>query len=115
MSVKFCSSCGSKFEYKYSPPKFCSNCGEPVGGISKSRPNENAIASAAAERNRKISQINDSETDAEYVPKINKIDFEIEDYSTATTIGDLFGRSSGGGRRRQQTKSMEDFLDRGRV
>ena len=31
--VKFCSECGTKAEYKFSPPKFCSNCGASMGEI----------------------------------------------------------------------------------
>ena len=29
--IKYCSECGTKHEYKFSPPKFCSNCGSPMG------------------------------------------------------------------------------------
>ena len=31
MAIKFCSECGARHEYKFSPPKFCSNCGAPMG------------------------------------------------------------------------------------
>ena len=29
--IKYCSECGAKHEYKFSPPKFCSSCGAPMG------------------------------------------------------------------------------------
>ena len=29
MAIKFCTDCGKKVKYKFSPPKFCSDCGTP--------------------------------------------------------------------------------------
>ena len=60
--IKFCSECGTKVEYKFSPPKFCSQCGAPMGvaTINESKPlNRNVKAS------RKIEAISDDETDAD--------------------------------------------------
>ncbi len=30
MAIKFCTECGKKVEYKFSPPKFCAECGTPT-------------------------------------------------------------------------------------
>lgn len=90
--IKYCSECGAKHEYKFSPPKFCSNCGAPMGAVQKeSKPlNRNVTAS------KKSKAINDEETDAEFVPQISKLEYEIEDFgaSVQQTIGSLGGKRS---------------------
>ena len=90
--IKYCSECGAKHEYKFSPPKFCSNCGAPMGvAQNESKPlNRNTTAS------RKSKAINDEETDAESVPNISKLEYEIEDFgaSVQQTIGSLGGKAS---------------------
>ena len=90
--IKYCSECGAKHEYKFSPPKFCSNCGAPMGvAQNESKPlNRNTTAS------RKSKAINDEETDAEFVPNISKLEYEIEDFgaSVQQTIGSLGGKAS---------------------
>ena len=87
--IKYCSACGAKHEYKFSPPKFCSNCGAPMGvaTTNESKPlNRNTTAS------RKFKAINDSETDAEFVPDISKLQYEIEIDQTQHTLGSLAGK-----------------------
>ena len=91
--IKFCSECGTKVEYKFSPPKFCSQCGTPMGvaTVNESKPlNRNVRAS------RKIEAISDNETDAEYVPDISKLEYEIDTFGSQynQTIGSLGGKSA---------------------
>ena len=90
--IKYCSECGAKHEYKFSPPKFCSNCGAPMGvAQNESKPlNRNVTAS------KKSKAISDEETDAEFVPNISKLEYEIEDFgaSMQQTIGSLGGKIS---------------------
>lgn len=91
--IKFCSECGTKVEYKFSPPKFCSQCGTPMGvaTVNESKPlNRNVKAS------RKIEAISDNETDAEYVPDISKLEYEIDTFGSQynQTIGSLGGKSA---------------------
>ena len=91
--IKFCSECGTKVEYKFSPPKFCSQCGTPMGvaTVNESKPlNRNVKAS------RKIEAISDNETDAEYVPDISKLEYEIDTFGSQynQTIGSLGGKST---------------------
>ena len=90
--IKYCSDCGAKHEYKFSPPKFCSNCGSPMGVAQ----NESKPLSRSVESSRKSQSINDSETDAEFVPDISKLEYEIEDYGASIqhTIGSLGGKSA---------------------
>ena len=104
--IKYCSECGAKHEYKFSPPKFCSNCGAPMGvAQNESKPlNRNTTAS------RKSKAINDEEPDAEFVPNISKLEYEIEDFgaSVQQTIGSLGGKTSPN-RRRSSIKKIDEL------
>lgn len=90
--IKFCSECGYKMTYNYSPPKFCSQCGVPTNfaGSQAEKPKPQKVARA-----EKIEAINDSETNAEYVPDISKLEYELEDYGNDFnhTIGSLGGKA----------------------
>ena len=73
-NVKYCSECGNKVEFNYSPPKFCSNCGTPFGAVSKK-------ANAAApirKQTRKSREVEEGFTDSDNVPDVSKLDLEIE-------------------------------------
>ena len=67
MSVKFCSECGTKVEYNFSPPKFCSSCGAPLGiaTVNESKPVDRQVQTTRASK-----PINDDETDADHVPTL---------------------------------------------
>lgn len=89
--IKFCSECGAKVEYKFSPPKFCSSCGAPMGvaSVNESKPlNRNVRAQ------RKIEAIGEDQTDAESVPQISKLDYEIDTFGSeyVQTMGSLMGK-----------------------
>lgn len=105
--IKYCSECGSKHEYKFSPPKFCSNCGSPMGvaNLNESKPLDRNISST-----RKSKAISDDETDAEEVPDISKLEYEIEDFgaSVQQTIGSLGGKQSPR-KRKNISKSIYDL------
>tara|TARA_Y100000114_G_C11743130_1_gene320132 strand:- start:1381 stop:1704 length:324 start_codon:yes stop_codon:yes gene_type:complete len=106
--IKYCSECGAKHEYKFSPPKFCSNCGAPMGVV---------LANESKSLNRNISSIkkskaiNDIETDAEFVPDISKLEYDIEDYTNGVqqTIGSLGGKSLPK-KRNSNVKKLDDIL-----
>ena len=104
--IKFCSECGTKVEYKFSPPKFCFQCGAPMGvaTVNESKPlNRNVKAS------RKIEAISDNETDAEYVPDISKLEYEIDTFGSQynQTIGSLGGKSQPT-RRKTQRRNIDE-------
>jgi len=105
--IKYCSECGAKHEYKFSPPKFCSNCGSPMGvAQNESKPlNRNTTAS------RKSKAVNDDETDAEFVPDISKLEYDIEDYGAGVqqTIGSIGGKSPPK-KRETNIKRLDDIL-----
>lgn len=88
MSHIFCYNCGVKIEYNFAKPNFCSKCGTNFGGSQQSQ--------AAVERTTsqtKASVISDDETDAEFVPRLRKLDVEIEKPKTFT-IGSLAGHNT---------------------
>lgn len=90
--IKYCSECGSKHEYKFSPPKFCSNCGDPMGvATDESKPLDRKVTSQ-----RKSQAISDNETDAESVPQISKLEYDLEDFGASTqhTLGSLHGKTA---------------------
>jgi len=90
--IKYCSECGTKVEYKFSPPKFCSNCGAPMGvAQNESKPLNRNVSSQ-----RKSQAISDNETDAESVPYISKLEYEIDDFgaSSQQTLGSLHGKTA---------------------
>jgi hypothetical protein len=90
MAIKFCTECGARHEYKFSLPKFCSNCGAPMGVANASEPTHQKKVS------KKITALNDNETDAEYVPSLTKLEYEIDDFGTSLqqTMGSLAGKQA---------------------
>ena len=102
--IKFCSECGKKTEYSFSPPKFCSACGAPMGvaHLNESKPLNRNVSST-----RKAQAISDDETDAESVPHISKLEYEI-DQEYNHTMASLAGREPPK-RRRSNSKSIDDL------
>ena len=91
--IKFCSECGVKVEYKFSPPKFCSSCGSPMGIAST---NESKPLNRNVRAQRKIEAIGEDETDAESVPQISKLEYEIDTFGSeyVQTMGSLLGKET---------------------
>jgi hypothetical protein len=82
MAFIFCSNCGSKAEYNFSPPNFCSKCGESFSGrkssskiIAQSKPSLDI-----EEINEDEELNNDSESffsNSTRVPRIRNIEVDI--------------------------------------
>ena len=91
--IKFCSECGVKVEYKFSPPKFCSSCGSPMGIAIA---NESKPLNRNVRTQRKIEAIGEDETDAESVPQISKLEYEIDTFGSeyVQTMGSLLGKET---------------------
>lgn len=102
MAIKFCTDCGTKLEYKFSPPKFCSHCGSPTGTVSAS------VKEPKPEK--RIEALGDDETDAEYVPSLTKLEYEIDDFgaSLQQTMGSLAGKQAPK-RRTNITRDINDL------
>jgi hypothetical protein len=102
--IKFCSDCGKKVEYKYSPPKFCSDCGSPIGvaHVNESSPISRKVKKAVA--------INDDETDSEFVPQLKKLEYEIDSFGAEVqqTLGSLAGKSLPS-KRKNNIKTFDDL------
>ena len=114
--VKFCSECGSKVEYKFNPPKFCSNCGSPIGAaVAASQEQEPPPPMEQVGRMRKkIKAVSDSETDAEHVPQLTRLEFEIDSYAShQDTIGSLLGNRPPSRRVKRNIQRLDDkMIDR---
>ena len=105
--IKFCSECGLKVEYKFSPPKFCSQCGSPMGIATA---NESKPLSRNVTASRRIEAISDDETDADHVPQLNKLEYEVDTFGSQynQTIGSLAGKSAPS-IRRKNVRHIDDL------
>lgn len=113
MNATFCSNCGSKHAFTYAKPKFCSSCGFSLGAELKKPTVDNS-----AEYDDLEDEDDDDDGDfsnATRVPKIRKLEIEIEKYedSTSFTLGSLFGESNAGQSqsRRRRSQSLGDFVN----
>ena len=61
----YCSSCGADNSYTMQKPKFCQKCGDSLDGTLK------------ASRTTHSTSLPEEERDADVVPNINKLDFDI--------------------------------------
>jgi len=110
MSVKFCSECGTKVEYNFSPPKFCSSCGAPLGiaTVNESKPVDRQVQTTRASK-----PINDDETDADHVPNIRKLEYEIETNSSTFDLSNLVGgNQKAPSKHKTKTRSLNELTDR---
>lgn len=109
--IKFCSECGTKVEYKFSPPKFCSSCGVPMGDISNE---ESKPINRNVNKTKRIQALADDETDADHVPHIGKLEYEIDtfglEYGSQQTIGSLMGKRAPS-RKKAYKKHIDDIRD----
>ena len=96
--TKFCFDCGTKLEYKFTPPNFCPSCGTAISGEKKAKTettNKSVVAKSVEDA--------DGYTDANFIPNISKLEYEIEDFGASfqQTIGSIGGNQSP--KRRQKT------------
>lgn len=89
--TKFCFDCGTKLEYKFNPPNFCPSCGTAISGGKKAKA-ETVTKNVAA----KSVEDADGYTDADFIPNISKLEYEIEDFgeSIQQTIGSIGGNQA---------------------
>ena len=106
--IRFCAECGTKVEYKFSPPKFCSQCGSPMGVVNA---NEAKKVNKNLASRKRIEAISDDETDADSVPQISKLEYEIDTFGSeyTHTMGSLAGKEPLK-RRKIQSKNLDDLL-----
>jgi hypothetical protein len=95
--IKFCFSCGSKLDYKYSPPKFCSNCGQEVNASTK-KPKED------------VQNVTLAEEDAEEIPQIEKLEYEIDiEENGIRKLGQIMGEKTSSTARIVKKRNLEDL------
>lgn len=104
--IKFCSQCGVKVEYKFSPPKFCSSCGSPMGVAAA---NESKPLNRSVKSRRQSKAISDDETDAEFVPQLDRLEYDLDDFGASHnhTIGSLGGKAPMK-RRKMSKRNIDD-------
>lgn len=110
MAIKYCSECGKKYEYKFSPPKFCSECGSPMGiANQEARPIDRQVQRPPQEV-EKFTSVSEDETDADHVPQIGRLQYEVEDYGQTfqQTIGSLGGKTPPN-RFKKKTRDINDL------
>ena len=109
MKTEFCSSCGNKIEYSFSPPNFCGKCGTSLRG------GQPAQAARPAAPEKPIEE-------EEAVPHISRLQYDI-DYagigSKSVKLGDLANQQpdeqSQGSRRRPRSSKKSDPLTKEQV
>jgi predicted RNA-binding Zn-ribbon protein involved in translation (DUF1610 family) len=104
--TKFCFSCGHKLEYKFNPPNFCPVCGTQINASL----NTKSSIKTKETQNKKVSVDKEGYTDSDNVPRINKLEYELEDFgaSAQQTIGSIFGKTAPGVRK-TNVKNINDL------
>lgn len=78
--MKYCIHCGHKQESQHA--NFCSSCGEPLSSVIQTT----SKIISRRQSIRDIQAISDDETDATFVPQLDKLEVEVEMPSNVTTI-----------------------------
>lgn len=99
MQTLFCTECGHKMVYSGAKPKFCSSCGAPIGVPSKPEKSSSKRSAPSikdqiiAKKNSRL--VSEDETDAEYVPEINSLKYEISTSGNPTyKFGELLSENA---------------------
>ena len=93
MSYKYCDNCGHKNQYIGSPPKFCNNCGSSMSGQQSVK---RVVKNSIATKKSRV-ELNEDETDMDYVPNISGLDYEISAFDTRTfKLGDILNKPKDG-------------------
>lgn len=113
MQTLFCTECGNKMLYSGAKPKFCSSCGTPIGKTikksvtpettSKSFVGMPTIKEKIQARHSKVN-LNEDETDINYVPKVNNFQCDFTSSGNATyKLGDIIenAEETGSGSKRE--------------
>lgn len=86
----YCQHCGTKIEYRFQKPNFCTSCGQPLHGEARDQssiPTQNN----ATKVTQASMEIHDEDgTDVFEVPRISRLDYEIEVSTSSFSMGDLF-------------------------
>ena len=81
MSFKYCNACGHKNEFLAIEPKFCSNCGAELAKPFLKKAVEDKIEVLTPKKSKAISE---DETDANFVPNIRKLQYDVSPFDQKT-------------------------------
>jgi ribosomal protein L37E len=106
----FCFSCGNKIQYNLSKPNFCTKCGSALGVVTAAKKTPQRVKTS--EQNDDDFE-DDDNLDIDYLPDIEKIDVEIEQYqeNSSFTLGSIFGDGSSASYKPKRRRSVDDFID----
>jgi len=106
MNHIFCFNCGNKIQYNLSKPNFCTSCGTSL----KTGESSASVAAPTKQiKNNKIQPLSEDETDAEFVPNINRIEVETEQFGGSFTIGSLAGEKTQPDFKEKTTYDIDEF------
>lgn len=114
MASSFCTSCGFKMTYSFSPPNFCGKCGTKLSASFSSDSSPTQVKARNREDEEEFEDEDDEETSSsEEVPFIKSFAYDLENDSSNRQyqLGELFGQPKTFGRR-NRSMSVDDFKER---
>jgi predicted RNA-binding Zn-ribbon protein involved in translation (DUF1610 family) len=112
MNHTFCMHCGFKIVYNNAKPNFCPACGQSIGAAAQSS-THTAPVKRASQRIIEEDELEEDETNSDYVPEIRKLQVELEPDSPnrSFTFGSLFGEESSRSPSRKRSVNIDEFID----
>lgn len=114
MASSFCTSCGFKMTYSFSPPNFCGKCGTKLSTSFSSASSPTQAKARNREDEEEFEDEDDEETSSsEEVPFIKSFAYDLENDSgnRQYQLGELFGQPKTFARR-NRSMSVDDFKER---
>jgi hypothetical protein len=117
MAASFCTNCGHKMTYSFSPPNFCGKCGTK---LNASAANASVAPKAVTKKMNNAEEDewidddgNEEYSNSEDLPSISSLAYELENDSTNRQyqLGELFGQARIINRRNRAV-SVDDFKER---
>jgi hypothetical protein len=92
MLKAYCTKCGHPNAYNLTKPKYCINCGAKFNDLTEKH---QSVSNVDQNTNKSLEEKGDY-SDIDYVPNINKLDFEfVQNKRDSVTIKDVIGTSEG--------------------
>jgi hypothetical protein len=81
-NVKYCEECGAKYEYNHAPPNFCEKCGNSLSRSASVNllGKKSCVSKVRTALRGKFKEVEEGYTDADYVPDIDKLELEADDF-----------------------------------
>jgi len=116
MASSFCTNCGHKMTYSFSPPNFCGKCGTKLNAsvATASVPPKTLPQKRSVDEDEWIDDGDDEEySNSDDLPSISSLAYELEPDSPNRQyqFGELFGQTRTFSRRNRAV-SVDDFKER---